>query len=93
MTGESSARNSVDDSSTGTVTHTETGRQTTGTAPRIEMGRQQRGKLLPRIASYFQFLREPEPETQRRVDEMDEVILSIVPPTPWLTRDAASTEP
>ena len=91
-TGESSARNSVDHPTTGLVAHTETGRQTTRTAPRIETGRQQRGKLLPRIASFFQFLRDPEPEIQRRVDEMDEAILFTVSTNPRLTRDAASRE-
>ena len=41
--------------------------------PDIETGRQQRGTILPRIASFFQFLQGSESKVQRRVDEMDRV--------------------
>jgi len=34
---------------------------------------QQRRKILPRVASFFQFLQDSEPETQKRVNEMNEV--------------------
>jgi len=43
---------------------------------------QQRGRILPRVASFFQFLQDLQPETQKRVDEMNEVCLSTLPPTP-----------
>ena len=36
-------------------------------------GRQQRGSLLPRITSFFQFLRSSGSEIQRRVNAMDRV--------------------
>ena len=42
------------------------------------------GKILPRIASFFQFLQNSEPEIQRRVNEMNEVIPPH-PPSPGLT--------
>ena len=45
-------------------------------APDIETQRQRRGEVLPRIASFFQFLRDSESEAQRRVDEMDKARLS-----------------
>jgi len=38
-----------------------------------ETGQRQPGKRLPRIAAFFQFLRDSEPEIQRRVNEMNEV--------------------
>jgi len=41
--------------------------------------RQQSGKILPRVASFFQFLQGSESETQRRVNEMNEVSLSTSP--------------
>jgi hypothetical protein len=43
------------------------------TDPEVETGPQQRGKLLPRIASLFQFLRDSEPGIERVVNEMDKV--------------------
>ena len=49
--------------------------------PLAGTGREQRGRLLPRIASFFQFLRDSEPEVQKRVNEMDEVIFSTAPST------------
>jgi len=33
----------------------------------------QRGKILPRVASFFQFPQDSEPETQNRVNEMNKV--------------------
>jgi hypothetical protein len=52
------------------------------TNPDIETGPQQRGKLLPRIASLFQFLRDPEPGIERVVNEMDKVASArTAPPT------------
>jgi len=43
---------------------------------------QQRGKILPRVASFFQFLQDSEPEAQKRVNEMNGVCFSTVLPTP-----------
>jgi len=43
---------------------------------------QQRGKILPRVASFFQFLQDSEPEIQKRVNEINEVYFSTHPPTP-----------
>ena len=37
---------------------------------------QQRGTILPRVASFFQFLQDSESETQNRVNEMNKVNLS-----------------
>jgi len=42
---------------------------------------QQRGKILPRVASFFQFLQDSEPEAQKRVNEMNEVWFSTLTPT------------
>ena len=55
--------------------------QTKAETSHIETGQQQRGRFLPRIASLFQFLREPEPEIERSVSEMDKAGLSN-PPLP-----------
>jgi len=41
--------------------------------------RRRLGKILPRIASFFQFLQNPESEIQRQVNEMNEVSPSIFP--------------
>ena len=43
------------------------------TNPDVETGPQQRVKLLPRVASLFQFLRDSEPGIERVVNEMDKV--------------------
>ena len=40
--------------------------------PDIEMGQQQRGKVLPRITSFFQSLRDSESKVQKHVDEIDQ---------------------
>jgi len=40
--------------------------------------RRQRGKILPRIASFLQSLRDSESDTQRHVDEMDKAGPSTV---------------
>lgn len=48
--------------------------------PEIETGRQQRGNFILRIASFFQFLRDSEPEIERRVNEMDKAV--FLPSTP-----------
>ena len=45
----------------------------------IETGLQQLERILPRIASFFQFLRDSEPVIQRRVNVMDEVTLLAFP--------------
>jgi len=37
---------------------------------------QHRGKILPRVTSFFQFLQDSESETQKRVNEMNKVNLS-----------------
>jgi len=37
----------------------------------VETDQQRRGRLLPRITSLFQFLRDPEPEIEGIVNEMD----------------------
>jgi len=50
----------------------------------------QRGKILPRVASFFQFLQDSEPETQKRVNEMNEVRFFTHPPLPRLIWPAAS---
>ena len=42
----------------------------------------QRGKILPQVASFFQFLQDSESETQKRVNEMNEVCFSTLPHTP-----------
>lgn len=47
-----------------------------------ETGLQQLGKMLPRITSLFQFLRDSKPEIERRVNEMDKVSPSVVPTVP-----------
>jgi len=52
--------------------------------------RRQLGKILPRVTSLFQFLRDSEPETQKRVNEMNEVGFSIPPPLPMLMQPTAS---
>ena len=41
---------------------------------------QKRGKTLPRVASFFQFLQDSQPEAQKRVNEMNEVCFSTLPP-------------
>ena len=41
--------------------------------PDIETGQQQRGKILPRIASFLQSLRDSQSKVQRRVNEIDKV--------------------
>jgi len=41
--------------------------------------KRQLGDILPRFASFFQFLQNPESEIQRRVDEMNEVSLATFP--------------
>ncbi|KAF9649115.1 kinase-like protein [Thelephora ganbajun] len=46
----------------------------------IEAGRRQRGRTLPRIISLTQSLPEPEPEIERRIDEMDERLESYTIP-------------
>ena len=43
--------------------------------------RGQLGKILPRVASFFQFLQNSEPETQKRVNEMNEVSFSASSPS------------
>ena len=45
--------------------------------PNVEIGLRQLGKMLPRITSFLQLLRESESEIQKRVNEMDEVPLSV----------------
>ena len=51
----------------------------------------QPGKILPRVASFFQFLQDSESETQRQVNEMNGVSLSTSPPpSQRLIRPAAS---
>ena len=57
-------------------------------SPPSQQGR--RGKILPRVASLFQFLQDSEPESQKRVNEMNEVGFSAPPPLPRLIRPAAS---
>jgi len=52
--------------------------------------RRQLGKILPRVTSFFQFLQNSEPETQKRVNEMNEVGFFTPPPLPRLIRLAAS---
>ena len=51
---------------------------------------QQLGKILPRVASFFQFLQNTESEIQGQVNEMNEVSFSHVPPHQQLTRPTAS---
>lgn len=42
-----------------------------------EVGKpQQRGRIIPRITSFFQFRRDSEPEIERHIDEMDKAGLS-----------------
>ena len=48
----------------------------------LETVAERRGKLLPRFASLFQFLRDSEPEIQRRVNEMDMAGPPTFPPIP-----------
>ena len=50
--------------------------------PDIKTGLQKLGRFLPRIAPYFQFLRDSEPEIQKRIDEMDEVGFVTSPTLP-----------
>ena len=54
--------------------------------PRVGIGIQWRGKLPPRVASLFQFLRgseqEIEPEIEKSVGEMDKACHSAFPPPP-----------
>jgi len=52
--------------------------------------RRQLGRIFPRVASFFQFLQDSEPETQKDVNEMNEVGFSTPPPLPRLIRPAAS---
>ena len=47
--------------------------------PPSQQGR--RGKILPRVSSFFQFLQDSEPETQKRVNEMNEVGFSTTLPS------------
>jgi len=42
-------------------------------------GRQQRAKILPRIASFFQFLQNSQSEIQRQVNEINEVSFTTSP--------------
>ena len=44
-----------------------------------EARKKQRRKIIPLIASFFQFLRDSEPEIERRVNEMDKVRFSTPP--------------
>jgi len=54
-------------------------------------GRQRRGKILPRIASFFQFLQNSESDLQRQVNEMNSVSSSTLPPSsPGLMWPAAA---
>ena len=46
--------------------------------PDMETQREQRGKVLPRIVSFFQSLRDSESGAQRRVDEIDRAGLSTL---------------
>ena len=55
-----------------------------------QTGQQQRRKILPRIASFFQFLRDLESGIQRRVDEIDKARPSTLYPLPKANGDAAS---
>ena len=49
--------------------------------PGTETWRRRRGKIIPRIASFFQFLRDSESQIERRVNEMDKVdLLFSTPP-------------
>ena len=48
--------------------------------PNTGTGLRQRRKLLPRIASLFQFLQGSEPEIEKIVGEMDKAGLSAFPP-------------
>ena len=57
-----------------------TNRNDSQRVPSIGTGVRQRGKLLPRIASFFQFLRGSEPEIERIVGEMDKAGHSASPP-------------
>jgi len=45
-----------------------------------QTAKRQPGKILPRIASFFQFLQNSESEPQKRVNEMNEVSFSTSPP-------------
>ena len=47
--------------------------------PKHQTERRQRGRILPRIASFFQFLQNSESEIQRQVDEIDEVSFATSP--------------
>ena len=47
--------------------------------PPTQQPRQQPKGILPRVASFFQFLQESESETQKHVNEMNEVSLSASP--------------
>jgi len=40
--------------------------------PDIETGQQQRGKILPRITSFFQSLRDSESKVQKHIDGIDQ---------------------
>ena len=55
----------------------------------LQTPKRQPGKILPRIASFFQFLQNSESKIQRQVNEMNEVD-SFTSPLPRLTRVAAS---
>ena len=57
----------------------ESHRETQNQAPRIGTGRWRRGKILPRIPSFLQFLRDSGPEIERHVNEMDKVGSSALP--------------
>jgi len=52
--------------------------------------RRQLGKILPRIASLFQFLQNAESEIQREVNELNGVSFSTSPSSPRLIRPTAS---
>lgn len=49
-----------------------------GRDPGVGARQQQRGRIIPRITSLFQFLRVSEPEIERHVNEMDKAGLSRI---------------
>jgi len=49
------------------------------TISNTETERRQRGKILPRIASFFQFLQNSQSDVQRQVDEINEVSFTTSP--------------
>ena len=78
------------------VQHVESGDlnpQNDGNRTTTEMSKtpkRQLGKILPRIASVFQFLQNPESEVQRQVNEMNEVRFPTSPPKKRLIPPTAS---